>query len=81
MDIVLFTENLVKSITREPDLVKVEKFTENENDIILEIMVHESDMGVVIGKNGKMATSIRTIVQAYAHLNNIEKVKININSF
>ncbi len=81
MDLISFTENLVKSIVHEPDMVKVKQFESDEDTILLEIMVHENDMGVVIGKNGKMATSIRTIVQAYAYLNNIKKVKINIDSF
>jgi predicted RNA-binding protein YlqC (UPF0109 family) len=48
---------------------------------MLEIIVHESDMGAVIGRAGKMANSIRTMIQAYAYTHNLNKVKINIDSF
>jgi len=62
-------------------MVKVTTFGAEDDATILEIIVHESDMGAVIGKNGKMATSIRTLVQAYAYINGNKKVKINIDSF
>ena len=80
MDIITFTENLVKGIVKEKDMVKVKTF-DTDDGLQLEIVVKDSDMGVVIGKGGKMASSIRTIIQAYAYLNNIKKVKINIDSF
>ena len=80
MDIITFTENLVKGIVKEKDMVKVQSF-DTEDGLQLEIVVKDTDMGVVIGKGGKMASSIRTIIQAYAYLNNIKRVKINIDSF
>ena len=60
---------------------KVQSFNGDEGDLIIEIIVHEEDMGAVIGKNGKMANAIRTMVQAHAYLNDNRKVKINIDSF
>ena len=81
MKIVEFTEYLVKSIAKEPDMVKVQSFNGDEGYLIIEIIVHENDMGCVIGKNGKMANAIRTMVQAYAYINDNRKVKINIDSF
>ena len=81
MNVVEFTEYLVKSIVKEPDLVKVSLFEADEDVSILEILVPSSEMGRVIGKNGKMSTSIRTLIQAYAAINNMPKVKINIDSF
>ncbi len=81
MDLVQFTEYLVKSIVKEPDMVKVQSFLGDEGVIMVEIIVHESDMGAVIGKSGKIASSIRTLVQAYAYINGDKKVKINIDSF
>lgn len=80
-NIIEFTEYLVKSIVKEPDMVKVTSFNGDEESLIVEIIVQESDMGAVIGKNGKMANAIRTMVQAHAYLNNNKKVKINIDSF
>ena len=81
MSITEYTEFLVKSIVKEPDMVKVECFESDDEDKIIEIIVHESDMGAVIGKNGRMATSIRTLIQAFAFTHDMKKVKINIDSF
>ena len=81
MNIVEFTESLVKGIVKEPDMVTVKEFGGEEDSVILEIIVHEDDMGAVIGKGGKMAGAIRTLVQAYAYINNNKRVKINIDSF
>lgn len=81
MEIVEFTENLVKSIVKEPDMVKVQSFGGEDDATILEIIVADSDKGAVIGKNGRMANSLRTIVQAYAYLHDNKKIKLNIDSF
>jgi len=81
MNVVEFAEYLVKSIVTEPDLVKVSEFEADDDITILEILVPESDMGRVIGKSGKMSTSIRTLIQAFAAVNKMPKVKINIDSF
>ena len=77
----IFTEELVKSLVSEPDLVKVQNFEDEEENPIIEIMVSDSDMGKVIGKSGKMAKAIRTMVQAAAFNKGIKRVKINIDSF
>jgi predicted RNA-binding protein YlqC (UPF0109 family) len=76
-----FTEYLVKSIATEPDMVKVQEFGGEDDSVVLEVLVHESDMGAIIGKQGKMAKSLRTLVQAYAYLHDNKRVKINIDSF
>lgn len=77
----IFTEELVKSLASEPDLVKVQDFQDEEENPIIEIMVSEDDMGRIIGKGGKMAKAIRTLVQATAFNKGIKRVKINIDSF
>ena len=77
----VFTEELVKSLVSEPDLVKVQNFEDEDENPIIEIMVSETDMGKVIGKSGKMAKAIRTLVQATAFNKGIKRVKINIDSF
>ena len=81
MSIVDYTEFLVKSIVKNPDMVKVQLFENEDEDSILEIIVHNEDMGTVIGKGGKMASALRTMVQAYAFLKDMPKVKVNIDSF
>lgn len=80
-ELTVFTEELVKSLVSEPDLVKVENFEDEDNNPIIEIMVSDADMGRVIGKSGKMAKAIRTLVQATAYNKGIKRVTVNIDSF
>lgn len=80
MNLVEFTEFLVKKLTNEPDLVKVKDF-ETEEGIIIEILVSESDMGKVIGKKGRIVNAIKTLIQAKAYNDGIHNVKVNIDSF
>ena len=47
-----YTEFVVKSICKEPDLIRVQSFQE-EDVTTLEVLVPESSMGAVIGKSGK----------------------------
>lgn len=80
-NLVSFTENLVKSLVSDPELVKVQEFLGDEEVIQLEILVSDEDMGTVIGRNGKMASALRVLIQAAAYNMNIKKVRINIDSF
>ncbi|MBQ6285138.1 MAG: KH domain-containing protein [Bacilli bacterium] len=80
MNLVEFSELIVKKLVKEPDLVKVQEFN-SEDDTTIEILVSESDMGRVIGKKGKIATSIKTLIQAKAYNDGNKKVKVNIDSF
>ena len=80
MSIEEFAEFLVTNIAHETDLVKVKKF-ETEEGLILEIMVSESDMPRVIGRQGKVANSIKDLIQAKAYNDGIDKLNINIDSF
>ncbi len=80
MNLVEFSELIVKKLVKEPDLVKVQEFS-SEDDVTIEILVSESDMGRVIGKKGKIATSIKTLIQAKAYNEGNKKVKVNIDSF
>lgn len=58
-------EYLVKSVVENPDEVKVE-VVERQGSVALEVTVAEGDMGRVIGRRGRVANSIRTIVRAAA---------------
>lgn len=80
-ELIDFTSNLVKSLVKEPEMVSVQEFLGDDNGIMLEVIVHESDMGLIIGKGGKMAGAIRTLIQAYGYLHEIKNIKINIDSF
>jgi len=81
MDLVKLTEQLVKSLVKEPDMVSVKEFNDEEEIITIQVLVNDTDMGSVIGRNGSIANAIRTIVQASAYANNMKKVRINIDSF
>lgn len=82
MDLVLLTETIIKKIVTNPESVSVKEFTpEDENTIQIEVLISNDDMGKVIGKNGKIINSIRTIVQASSSLEDNKKVKINIDSY
>ncbi len=80
-DLTTFTEKIVKHLVKQPDLVSVQEFGGDDDEILLEIIVHESDMGPVIGRRGKIASAIRTMVHAYAYVHKLNRVKINIDSF
>ncbi|MFA6860228.1 MAG: KH domain-containing protein [Clostridia bacterium] len=56
---------LAKSLVSNPDSVKVTK-TEEPDAIVIRISVPEEEIGKVIGKNGKIANSIRTIIRSSA---------------
>lgn len=56
-------ELLVKTLVTNEDKVKV-TVDEQEKQIAFNVVVDESDIGKVIGKNGKMANSIRTIIKS-----------------
>ena len=80
MNLVDFSELIVKKLVKEPDLVKVQEFSDDDETVI-EIVVSENDMGRVIGKRGKIATSIKTLIQAKAYNEGKNRVKVNIDSF
>lgn len=78
-ELVSYVEFLVKSISKEEDLVKVNGYIGDE-EMIIDIVVSDSDMGAVIGKSGRNASAIRTLVLAYAYTKKLGKVKINFES-
>ena len=63
-------ETIAKYLVNNPDQVTVTE-VEGEQSVILELRVAQEDMGRVIGKEGKIAKAIRTLVKANAaKLNN-----------
>ena len=81
-DLVKLTEEIVKSLVVDVDGVSVKEFpSEEENTMLIQVMVNEDDIGRVIGKDGKTANAIRTLVQASSALNDNKYVKIDIDKF
>lgn len=58
-------EVIAKNLVNNPDEVRV-KETENVNSILIELSVAPEDMGKVIGKQGRIAKAIRTVVKSAA---------------
>ena len=58
-------EVIAKALVDHPEMVKVRE-TENERSIVLELTVAPEDMGKVIGRNGRIARAIRTVVKSSA---------------
>ena len=59
-ELVLF---IAKSLVDKPDAVKVEMH-EDDDAFVIELSVDPSDVGKVIGKQGRIAKAIRTVVRA-----------------
>lgn len=69
-------ETIVRSLVDNPDEVQVNE-TLGEQSIVLEVKVSSDDMGKVIGKQGRIAKAIRTVVKAAAVKEN-KKVVVEI---
>jgi uncharacterized protein len=63
VNMLALVEHLAKAVVEVPDEVTVEAFEEGGRTV-LELIVAESDLGRVIGRQGRMARSLRTIVNA-----------------
>ena len=71
-------EIIAKSLVDNPDEVHVNEI-QGEQDLILELRVAPEDMGKVIGKSGRIAKSIRTVVSA-ASAKSDKKVIVEIDN-
>lgn len=58
-------EYLAKALVDNPDDVEIEVI-EGERSVILQLKVNQDDIGKVIGKQGRIAQALRTLVKAAA---------------
>ena len=65
VNMVELVEHLAKVLVNAPDEVEVQAFEEGGQTVI-ELFVAEEDLGRIIGRQGRMARSLRTIVNAAA---------------
>lgn len=70
-------EYLAEGLVDDPDAVSVERFQEDNGTVVLELCVGEDDYGRVIGRNGRTAQALRTVVKAAA-TNTGERVLVDI---
>jgi hypothetical protein len=59
-------EYLTRQLVERPDEVHVEDIEEEDGTIVLELSVAEEDYGQVIGRGGRTAAALRTVVKAAA---------------
>lgn len=57
---------LARGLVDEPEQVSVEQFEEDDGTIVLELCVAEDDYGKVIGRGGRTANALRSVVRAAA---------------
>lgn len=82
MKLVELTEKLIKALVVNKEVVSVKEFdSDEENTVLIQVMVDSEDIGRVIGKSGKNANAVRTLVQASSYLDSNKKVKIDIDTF
>jgi predicted RNA-binding protein YlqC (UPF0109 family) len=55
---------LARRLVDEPAEVRVERYEEDDGTIVLELIVAVDDVGKVIGRQGRLARALRTIVRA-----------------
>jgi predicted RNA-binding protein YlqC (UPF0109 family) len=63
-----FVEDVVKAIVDNPDDVKTER-TIDERGVLIKLYVNSEDMGKIIGKEGKTAKAIRTLLRVFGAKN------------
>lgn len=69
-------EVIAKSLVDHPEDVRVEE-KQQDRQVMLELHVDEDDMGKVIGRQGRIAKAMRTVVKAAATREN-KKVSVDI---
>ena len=57
---------LARALVERPDEVRVEEFEEDDGTLVLELSVADDDYGKVIGRGGRTAQAIRTVIKAAA---------------
>ena len=57
---------LARALVDDPEAVRVERFDEDDGTVVLELSVGEEDYGKVIGRGGRTANALRTVLKAAA---------------
>ncbi|HEX2015360.1 MAG TPA: KH domain-containing protein [Solirubrobacteraceae bacterium] len=66
MAVAQLLEYLARQLVDEPEAVSVEQFEEDDGTLVLELEVAEDDYGKVIGRGGRTAHALRTVIKAAA---------------
>ena len=76
IDLTKVLADMARAIVDDPDSVSVTE-EENESGTVLTLKVAEADMGMIIGKHGKIARALRTVAKAAAKIAD-KKVTVEI---
>ncbi|MBQ4353659.1 MAG: KH domain-containing protein [Clostridia bacterium] len=76
IDLAKVLTDMARAIVDDPDSVSVTE-EENESGTVLTLKVAEADMGMIIGKHGKIARALRTVAKAAAKIAD-KKVTVEI---
>jgi len=76
MDLARVLADMASAVVDHPENVSVTQ-TANEDGILLTLTVDENDMGMIIGKHGKIARALRTVMKAAAKVAD-KKVTVDI---
>ena len=70
-------EYLVKNLVTNPDKVVVREEQKEDSKLVLHLSVDSSDMGRIIGKEGRIIRAIREIINSYG-MKNSKKVLVDV---
>ncbi|HLM49455.1 MAG TPA: KH domain-containing protein [Solirubrobacteraceae bacterium] len=59
-------EVLARSLVEDPAAVQISSFEEDDGTVVYELAVGEDDYGLIIGRGGRTANAMRTVVKAAA---------------
>lgn len=72
--------DIVKPLVVYPDDVVVKILSDDDNEISIQLLVNPDDLGRVIGRGGRMANAIRTILYAGGTIENT-RIRLYIDSY
>jgi len=68
VDLRLILEDMARAIVESPESVEVTEEVKEDGSIVLTLKVADGDMGMIIGKHGKIARALRTVTKAAAKI-------------
>lgn len=68
VDLRLILEDMARAIVESPESVEVTEEGKEDGSIVLTLKVADGDMGMIIGKHGKIARALRTVTKAAAKI-------------
>lgn len=69
---------LIQGLVIHPELVKIELLEAENDGTLIEVSVHRSDRGIVIGKEGRTIDAIRRLIIVNAWMNGVQNVSIEV---